>query len=173
MKPRIGLLSFGLVLLMGLAAPAVRAAHPDVERARVVDVQPVYAYESYPVEVPVCRSVRHVRGPDPSASVLVGAVVGGVIGNQFGDGRGRRLATLAGAGIGAAVGHELGREADSHRRHRHAPPRRCHTEIRYEQREVLIGYDVAYRYNGRIRQVRMDREPGRFIDIEVSVRPLG
>ena len=98
---------------------------------------------------------------------IAGAVVGGVIGHQFGDGRGQRALTLAGAAIGAAVGHEA---TSRHGRYR-APVQRCGVEVHYETREVLAGYAVAYRYAGRIHHTRMARPPGRFIEVEVDVRP--
>ncbi len=198
MSTRIVVLTAVLVAAAASAPPAAAShRHVEVVRAPVVDVRPVHVYEEIPVERDVCWQELRRRGPDPAAGAIAGTIVGGVIGgvmadrvgdrvgnrvgNRYGDGRGQRVLTLAGAALGAAVGHEIGRHIsreighDMGRNHGHrrvVPVRRCEVEVHYETREVLVGYDVAYRYGGRVRHVRMDDDPGRFIDVEVEVRPL-
>ncbi len=174
MSTRIAFLTAALLAAAASAAPAEAShRHGEVVRARVIDVRPVHVYEEIPVERNVCWQELRRGGPEPAAGAVAGAIVGGVIGNQFGDGRGQRALTLAGAALGAAVGHEIGRNHGRHHgRGRVVPVRRCEVEVHYETREVLVGYDVAYRYGGRVRHVRMDDYPGRFVDVEVQVRPL-
>ncbi|MBY6203608.1 glycine zipper 2TM domain-containing protein [Halomonas denitrificans] len=176
MNTRIAGLSAALLAAALAAAPADAShRHGEVVRVRVIDVHPVYAYEEIPVERDVCRQELRRRGPNPAAGAIAGALVGGVIGdrmgNRFGDGRGQRAVTVAGAALGAAVGHEVGRDLARHHG-RVVPVRRCDVVVHYETREVLVGYDVAYRYGGRVRHVRMDHDPGPSIDVEVDVRPL-
>ena len=43
-------------------------------------------------------------------------------------------------------------------------------DYRYET--ALDGYDVTYRYNGRIFQTRWPHDPGTRIPVDVDVRPV-
>jgi uncharacterized protein YcfJ len=121
-----------------------------------------------------CGTVRAVdlmhngSGQTTGAGALVGAVIGGVIGHQFGGGSGRDAATAAGAFIGA--NHAAARSYSGTRVvEREVLETRCETvrEARYE--EVLDGYDVTYKYHGRLYHTRTARDPGRTIKVRVSV----
>lgn len=166
-----------------LAAPVASADHDrhgDVQYAHVLSATPIY--RSVRIEEPLreCwdeRIVYRDRGDywvdHGTGGALVGAIAGGVAGHQFGKGRGNDVATAVGALIGAGIGHRVAVQ--------HAPPvrervgyeRRCATlqETRYEER--IEGYDVAYRYNGRVYHTRMPYDPGDRIAIRVDVRPIG
>jgi uncharacterized protein YcfJ len=162
-------------LLIG-AAPA-HADHDDGiwAYARVVSVEPVYrevrvrAPRQVCEEVPVVERTRYRGGPDPGA-VLFGAVLGGVIGHQFGSGRGNDAATAVGAIMGAnnaaASTYRDGRVVE-----REVIETRCETvsAARYEDR--LEGYDVAYRYQGRLYHTRTNYDPGKRIRVRVQVTP--
>ena len=124
---------------------------------------------------------RHSTG-----GTVVGSLIGGVIGNQIarGSNRGTRAgATIAGAIIGGAVANE---SRGNVIRHRNPPARhvqrgapiyetveveRCNqvSESRLEQR--IQHYDVTYRYQGRTYTTRTNRDPGRRIELQVSVAP--
>ncbi|MGH8482652.1 MAG: glycine zipper 2TM domain-containing protein [Nevskiaceae bacterium] len=158
------------------AAPSY-ANHDDEvwAYARVVRAEPIYrevrvrAPRQVCEEVPVVERTHYRGGPD-AGSVLVGAVIGGVIGHQFGSGRGNDAATAAGAIIGAnhAASHSYrtGRVVE-----REVIETRCETvsAARYESR--LEGYDVTYRYQGRLYHTRTDSDPGKRIRVRVSVTP--
>jgi uncharacterized protein YcfJ len=159
------------------AAPA-RASHDDDAvwaYAKVVDVDPIYrevrvrAPRQVCEEVPVVERTHYRGGPDPGR-VLVGAVIGGVIGHQFGSGRGNDVATAAGAFIGANEAaqnsYRSGRVVE-----REVLETRCETvrEARYESR--VEGYDVTYRYQGRLYHTRTNYDPGRRIRVRVDVTP--
>lgn len=166
-----------------ITAPAAFADHgrrSDVEYAHVMSAVPIY--RSVRVDEPrrECWDERVVYQDregywmdNGTGGAIVGAIAGGVAGHQFGKGRGKDAATALGALIGAGVGQRVAV--------RHAPPvrehvgyeRRCSTlhETRYEER--IEGYDVAYRYNGRIYHTRMPYDPGDRIAIRVDVRPVG
>jgi uncharacterized protein YcfJ len=141
--------------------------------ARVVDVdhREVRVREPRQVceEVPVVERTHYRGGPD-TGRVLVGAVIGGVIGHQFGSGRGNDVATAAGALIGANEAAQ-----NSYRRERvverEVLETRCETvrHARYESR--LEGYDVTYRYQGRLYHTRTDYDPGKRIRVRVDVTP--
>lgn len=123
---------------------------------------------------------RHSAG-----GAVVGGLIGGVIGNQLGRGHSsgsRAGATIAGAIIGSAVGNEARGDVSRHRRQqptvRQGAPiyqteevERCKqvSESRLEQR--IQHYDVTYRYKGRTFTTRTKRDPGRQIELQVSVKP--
>ena len=162
-------------LLIG-AAPAY-ADHDDGAwtYAKVVRAEPIYrdvrVREPRRVceEVPVVERTRYRGGPD-GGSVLVGAIIGGVIGHQFGSGRGNDAATAAGALIGAnhaaSNSYRSGRVVE-----REVIETRCETvrDARYESR--LEGYDVTYKYQGRLYQTRTNYDPGKRIRVRVDVTP--
>jgi uncharacterized protein YcfJ len=163
--------------LMLVAAPA-QARHDDDAvwaYAKVVRAEPIYrevrvrAPREVCEEVPVVERTHYRGGPDPGA-VLMGAVIGGVIGHQFGSGRGNDAATAAGAIIGAnnaaSGSHRNGRVVE-----REVIETRCETvrSARYEER--LDGYDVTYRYQGRLYHTRTDYDPGKRIKVRVDVTP--
>lgn len=149
--------------------------HDRWDYARVVDVDPIYrgVRVRHPREVcteePVTERVVHRGHPNPGA-VLLGAVVGGVIGHQFGGGHGQDVATAAGAVIGA--NHAANRSSHgSHVTERTVYETRCETvrETRHVSR--IDGYDVTYRYNGRLFHTRTEEHPGSRIRVRVDVEP--
>jgi uncharacterized protein YcfJ len=72
--------------------------------------------------------------------------------------------------FGGALGHEIG--AARARRHGHATTvERCRTVDAVSWEERVVGYDVDYRYHGRIYRARMDEHPGRRVRVHVDVRP--
>lgn len=164
-----------------ISAPSAYAYHDDDDdgrfwaKARVVDADPIYrevrVRESRQVceDVPVVERTHYRGGPDPG-SMLVGAVIGGVIGHQFGGGSGKDAATAAGAFIGANHAanntYTRGRVVE-----REVIETRCETvrPVRYE--EVVSGYDVTYRYQGRLYHTRTREHPGKFIRVRVDVSP--
>jgi len=109
-------------------------------------------------------------GRSTGAGAVVGGIVGGVLGHQIGSGRGNDAATAAGALIGAnhaaANSYRSGRVVE-----REVIETRCETvrDARYESR--LEGYDVTYRYQGRLYQTRTNYDPGKRIRVRVEVTP--
>ena len=158
------------------AAPA-SASHDDAvwAYAKVVRAEPIYREvrvrgpRQVCEEVPVIERTRYRGGADPNA-VLFGAVIGGVIGHQFGSGRGNDAATAAGALIGAnhaaSNSYRSGRVVE-----REVIETRCETvsAARYEER--IEGYDVTYRYQGRLYHTRTHYDPGKRIRVRVEVTP--
>jgi len=163
--------------ICGLAFTVPAYARHDREWtwARVVRAEPLYREVRVSAPREVCREEpvveRTVRGghPDPGA-VLFGAMIGGVIGHQFGGGHGRDAATAAGALIGAHQGaahSAYGRRVTE----RTVYETTCHTvrEARYER--IVDGYDVTYRYRGRLYHTHSTHDPGNRIRIRVDVEP--
>jgi len=112
---------------------------------------------------------------DAGNNGLIGAVaggaVGGVLGNQIGKGGGRDVATVLGAVLGAVVGHDV--TAQQQTNYYTDVERRCEEVDNYVTERNLTGYEVKYRYNGRTYTTIMDQRPGKVIDLQVSIQPLG
>lgn len=151
-----------------VATPAL-AGHGRYDRARVVDVRPIYEVVRVPSTERECwrETVEHRDGGD-GARTVVGAIIGGVVGHQLAKGSDRferRAATAAGAVIGGAVANDM----DQHPRHRQE--RHCRVIERYHEEDRLAGYQVTYRYHGQTYTTEMDRDPGRFLRVRVDVTP--
>jgi len=168
--------SAALATALGLliSAPAAFAKHDrEWVYAKVVRAEPVYrdVRVREPREVcreePVTERVVHRGRADPGA-VLFGAMVGGVIGHQFGGGHGKDVATAAGAVIGAnhAAAHTY---RDGYVTERTVYETRCERvrHVRYER--VLDGYDVTYKYHGRLYHTFTEHDPGSRIRVRVDV----
>ena len=111
---------------------------------------------------------------DAGATVL-GALIGGALGNTVGHGDGRKAATIAGAVIGGAIAHDAshrGRYRDAGGRYVQDYEERCDTRTEYRQQERVVGYDVAYDYNGRVYRTRTDHHPGDTIRVAVQVSAI-
>lgn len=144
--------------------------------------QRIVGYESQRYER---HQARRSEQRHSSGAAVVGGLIGGVIGNQLGRGHSsgsRAGATIAGAIIGSAVGNEARGDVSRHRRQQPAVRQgapiyqteeieRCKqvSESRLEQR--IQHYDVTYRYKGRTFTTRTKRDPGRQIELQVSVTP--
>lgn len=131
------------------------------DRARVIRSVPVIEQVAVPRQV--CQDQVVTRPARTSgAGALVGGLAGGAIGNTIGDGSGRAIATAIGLVGGAVIGDRIEgrgrpvRETVTH----------CHTQTVYESRTVA--YDVTYKYAGRRYTTRMDRDPGRYVPVQVS-----
>lgn len=127
--------------------------------AEVLDVVPVKKSYSAPREV--CEQVTRVhevpqQDPDRVAGKLLGAVIGGVVGHQFGDGRGKDAATAGGAIIGGMIGDKVQRDRQQAKRYT-TTENHCYSVD--ETREKVIGYDVSYRYDGRVEVIRLGYQP--------------
>ncbi len=148
---------------------------PHRKWAEVVHVSPVY--DRFRVVEPRqrCRTetITRERGRPRVAGTVFGATAGGALGYGLGhDRRSRRAGTVFGAILGGVLGHEIGdRRARRHRAVEVREIERCRTvdEVSWERR--VVGYDVDYRYRGRMYRARMDDHPGRRVRVDVDVRP--
>ncbi len=152
---------------------------PDVDYARVVDVQPLVERVRYREPVQECFDVERVeRRPDRVGATVAGGLLGAVIGHQFGSGSGRRAATVAGAVLGGAVGNNAAARAEArddaygYDRDRVSYETQCRVrdEARYEER--IRAYRVTYRFHGREYTTEMPYDPGPRLRVAVDARPL-
>jgi uncharacterized protein YcfJ len=140
------------------------------EYAKVVRATPIYRQVRIDSPRQECREQRIVHR-DPGyqdGGVLVGAILGGVAGHQFGKGRSNAAATAAGALIGASIAQN--RHGALRERVSYEPVCTTYNEYRYEER--VEGYDVAYKYHGRVYHTRMPYDPGSRIRVNVDVSPV-
>lgn len=180
MKRLLTLLTIILVLgatsATAMADPPWARRHDGqyIDHARVLSVTPIMQRVERPRRV--CREEPTGRyytrdGGNRTAGTLLGAVIGGVLGNTVGKGDGRVAATTAGAVIGGAIGNRASSGDDRYVEHQ-GYVQRCRDEVSYG-RDRVVGYDVTYRYHGRIHRTRMDHDPGRWMRVVVDdrVRP--
>lgn len=102
--------------------------------------------------------------PQKSSNVIapiIGGVVGGLLGHQVGQGSGKTAATIVGATGGAVAGAAVGNRAGAQ------PAPNCRTVE--SSRDVVNGYDVVYRYNGRDVNVKLPYNPGSTIKVGVGI----
>lgn len=144
------------------------------ERARVLQSIPVVQQIGIPQQV--CGEEPVYRGQQTSgAGAVIGAVIGGVAGNALGSGghRGhhgrhygsnRGVTTAIGAVAGGLIGNQV--EGATGGNPAYETVRRCTQETVYEDRTV--GYDVTYEYAGRRYTTRMERDPGRWMPVQVQ-----
>lgn len=179
-------LSLTTALMFAGASQAGHDNGVEYDYAEVLSVDPIVEQYSEPVDRQVCRqepvetyepryAYQERRHRDPTGATVLGAIIGGALGNTVGRGDGRRAATIAGAVIGGAIGHDNargGRYVETGGRYRTEYQQRCHVETDYRQDDRVIGYDVTYRYNGRVYQTQTDHHPGDRIQVEVQVSPV-
>ncbi|MEJ2609926.1 MAG: glycine zipper 2TM domain-containing protein [Candidatus Thiodiazotropha sp.] len=145
------------------------------DTARVIDVEPVYRTVEISEPERNCwdeEVSRYRQNEKDYTPTVLGGIIGGVVAHSVsrGRGRGRDAATLAGTLLGGAIGHDLSRE----RRGGHyttSYERRCEVTHHTRNEERLMGYDVTYRYKGRVFTTFTKEHPGDRIPVKVDVRP--
>ena len=93
----------------------------------------------------------------------VGAVAGGLLGSQIGSGSGNGAATAVGTIAGAMIGDRVGTQQTASAQ----PGQRCRTVE--SSREVIRGYNVVYRYNGRDITTTLPYNPGNSVKVSVGI----
>lgn len=175
--------------LIGLAVSAMSLPafaghrHDDDDRyddgvvyAQVVSARPNYHEVRVSEPRQECHNERVVyrdnnRGDPNIAGAILGGIIGGVAGHQIGGGHGRDVATGLGAVLGAGIGANAGRGYGGNTEHVNYE-QRCETYNDYHYENRLDGYDVTYRYNGRLYNTSLPYDPGRSIPIRVDVQPV-
>lgn len=185
MRTLIKMLSLSAALTFAQAGFAYQDSSVEYDYADVLSVDPIVETVSEPVERQVCRrepvqtyepryAYQDRRHRDPTGATVLGAIIGGALGNTVGRGDGRRAATIAGAVMGGAIGHDnarRGRYVETGGSYRTHYEDVCSIETDYQQDERVVGYDVTYRYNGRVYHTQTDHHPGDRIRVEVAVSP--
>ncbi len=166
--------------VLGVMVSGLTQAGTHYERARVVDVQPLYKTVSYTVPVEQCHEERvayhqpyHRRAS--ATGPILGAIIGGAVGNAVGhSSTNKKVGTVVGAVLGGSIGADVARHQ---RRQYHSEEVRYRTEevcrvsseVREEER--ADGYRVSYVFGGETYTTRMNRDPGDSIRVRVRVSP--
>ena len=158
--------SIAAAVLLAFAQTGIAA--PDyTDTAQVISSTPII--ERVTEQRQECGPVAAAPAPQRERSLvgpIVGGVAGGVLGNQVGRGSGRTAATAAGAIAGAIVGDRVG-NADADRSVSVQPTQHC--RIVETQRDLVRGYAVVYRYNGRDITTNMPYNPGSTVRVAVGI----
>lgn len=98
-----------------------------------------------------------VKDENRIAGSVVGGVAGGLLGSTVGGGQGKTLATVAGAAAGGYAGNRVQKNLQE-KDMVTSTERRCKTVNLKSQK--LVGYTVAYRFDGKDGVVRTSFKPG-------------
>lgn len=162
--------AFFVAAALASTSQAALAGSSFEDYARVKDVAPQYERvnlprkECYSEYVPEARPQR-----DSMLGPLIGGVAGGLLGSTVGRGNGRIASSAAGAAVGAIVGDRLSRRNgpdDYYERE----VRRCRWVDNWENR--IIGYRVAYEYQGHNYTAILPYDPGNKLLVRVNVDPI-
>lgn len=153
-----------LVITVTFILSSVTAGAADyTDSAQVVSSSPIIEriveprQECFPVTATAPQPQdRSLVGP------IVGGIAGGVLGAQVGKGSGRTAATAAGAIAGAVIGDRI----DNRQGASTQPAQQCRTVE--TTREIVKGYNVVYRYNGRNITTTLPYDPGRTVRVGIS-----
>ena len=153
--------------------------------AKVVNVSPVV--ETYEVNHPVEKcwdervsyNDRSYRSKSSYTPEIVGAIIGGVVGNRIGKaGRGgaRDAATVAGAVLGGSIARDVKYKNKRKYNHGHSTSyktvKHCELQDSYVTKQKVVGYDVAYKYQGNVFHTQLNQHPGDKIKVRVTVDPV-
>lgn len=167
--------TFNLTLIAGLLAASGAAqagrGHDDgfSTRARVVASVPVFETVNEPTRVCWMETTgyetRTLSTGNNTGGAVIGAIAGGLLGSTVGKGNGKVAAAAVGAATGAVVGDRWNTGAT---RTESVPVQveRCRTQDNF--RQVLSGYDVRYRFQGREYGTRLPYDPGKWLVLNVN-----
>lgn len=150
-----------ITLAVATLSGGVYAASDFVDTAQVISAKPIIERVSEARQE--CDPVQPAPRNDSGSVIapILGGVVGGLIGHQIGQGSGQTAATIVGATGGAVAGSAI-----NNKRAGAQPQQQCRTVE--STREVVNGYDVTYRYNGRDVNVALPYNPGPTIKVGVA-----
>lgn len=161
-----------------LLVPSLAFAGTSYDRARVVDVEPLYESVHYTVPTEQCHLERvpvheHNHVGRSYTTPILAAIIGGAIGNVVGHSKhNKQVGTVVGAILGGSIGRDIAR------RHRYEA-----TPVSYRSEEVcrvvnepreeleLTGYRVTYQYAGETHTTKMATDPGKYLRVRVRVSP--
>ena len=156
------------------------AAQADTffDNARVRSAEPQYENVTVPREECRAEWVTEPQrfnnsGPNYGGAVL-GALAGGVVGNQVARGHGgREAATALGALVGALAGDRIAGRDNRYEQAQDAPRQVTRCQAVNDVQARLTGYSVAYDYRGQTYTTLMRENPGPYLQVRVSVDPVG
>lgn len=164
-----------LIAALLAASGAVHAGHGRsaadgfVTRAKVIASVPIYETINEPRRECWTETVgyetRSYPGASNSGGAVLGAIAGGLLGATVGKGDGKVAAAAVGAATGAVVGDRWN-SGTTRYESRPQQVERCRVYDNY--REVITGYDVRYRFEGREYTTRLPYDPGPWLNLNVN-----
>ena len=148
-----------IALAVALVCGSAYGASDFVDTAQVISATPII--ERVAESRQECDNAPAPQKSSNIIAPIIGGVLGGLLGHQVGGGSGQTAATIVGATGGAVAGAAVGNRAGAQ------PAPNCRTVE--SSREIVNGYDVAYRYNGRDAHVKLPYNPGSTITVGVGV----
>lgn len=145
--------------ILALTGASAYAASDFFDTAQVVSSTPIIERVSEPRQE--CEAAPPPQKNTSVIAPIIGGVLGGLLGHQVGRGSGQTAATIVGAAGGAVAGNMVGNRVGAQ------PAQQCRTVE--SSREVVNGYNVVYRYNGRDVNVALPYDPGSTIKVGVGV----
>ena len=182
MKVTIGNIIITSLVMMATALPLAQASPNGysnydnfIVKARVVNVTPIFRYVT--INTPTERCYReqvtrtHYNDGNRNGRMLLGGLIGGVIGNNIGHGKSRKTRAVVGALIGSQIGSSI---ADKHAyaKQHSGYQQRCEVQYVSETRKRIDGYNVSYKFRGRVFTTTMPYNPGHKITLRVNVSPV-
>lgn len=166
-------LNITLIAAMLVASGAAQAGSGRGDgftaRAKVLASTPIYETINEPrrecwIET-VGQEPRFYGNGNNTGGAVLGAIAGGLIGSTVGKGDGKVAAAAVGAATGAVVGDRWNGGGTRYEPHPQQVER-CRTHDDF--RQVIIGYDVRYRFDGREYSTRLPYDPGKWLALNVS-----
>lgn len=168
MTPRSFNTALAAALLAASGVAAAGHGHGDgfVARAKVLASVPVYETVNEPRQECWTETVGYEtrRAPGNTGGAILGGIAGGLLGSTVGSGDGKVVAAAVGAATGAVIGDRWNGGA----RTTSVPQQveRCRSVDNF--RQVVSGYDVRYRFQGREYTARLPYDPGPWLNLNVS-----
>lgn len=172
---KVRALNTTLIAALLAASGAAHAGHGSeagngfTARAQVLASTPVYDTINEPRRECWTETAgyetRSYRNGNTGGGAVLGAIAGGLIGSTIGKGDGRIAAAAVGAATGAVVGD---RWNDGDRRVESRPRQVEQCRVHDNYRQVISGYDVRYRFQGREYTTSLPYDPGRWLTLNVS-----
>ncbi|KPC25871.1 Uncharacterized protein ABJ99_3270 [Pseudomonas syringae pv. cilantro] len=162
----VGAVLGAAVVTAGGAVATYSLVKGGPEYADVLAVEPINQQIKTPREV--CKDVTvtrqaPVKDQHQIVGSVIGAVAGGLLGNQIGGGNGKKIATVAGAVGGGYAGNKV-QEGMQERDTYTTTQNRCTTVN--DVSDKVVGYNVKYKLNEKVGQVRMASDPGSRIPVD-------
>jgi uncharacterized protein YcfJ len=149
------------------AAPGRYDGDGFVTRARVLSSTPIYDTVNEPRRECWSETVgyetRSYRDGNDHGGAILGAIAGGLLGSTVGKGDGRVAAAAVGAATGAVVGDRWNGGGTRYEETRPRQVERCRVNDNY--RQVVSGYDVRYRFQGRVYATQLPYNPGKWLTL--------
>jgi len=164
-----------LIAALLAASGAAQAGHGRGDgdafptRARVLASTPVFEAINEPRRECWTETVgyetRSYRDGSNTGGAILGAIAGGLIGSTVGKGDGKVVAAAAGAATGAVVGDRWNTGST---RTASVPVQAERCQMHDNFRQVISGYDVLYRFQGREYTTRLPYDPGKWLALNVN-----